>query len=208
MTKPESSQDSQTGFITSQVLFGKRLWQFEDHMCMKYCLSLQFWHLAVVLGSLCEESVIHSRKSCSVFSALSTRDCLMLFFYSSEEADQLYRSCVVRAYAQEVGDLYSIHFMVSDDSNPPLLVCCNILEKDIHPSPSLLKLCYNSERSASHGEQSGEFSLRSVAQQPQTENNPFTEKPAAKKPWHQPQGWEASASFLQSKMNIEDQPPF
>lgn len=152
MTKPESSQDSQTGFVTSQVLFGKRLWQFEDHMCMKYCLSLQFWHLAAVLGSLCEESVIHSCKSCSVFSALSTRDCLMLFLYSSEEGNtgQLYRSCVVRAYTQEVGDLYSTHFIVSSDSNPPLLVCCSILEKNIHSSPSLLKLCYNSERSASH----------------------------------------------------------
>lgn len=52
---------------------------------MKYCLSPQFWHLAAVLGSLCEESVIHSCKSCSVFSALSTRDCLMLLFYSLKE---------------------------------------------------------------------------------------------------------------------------
>lgn len=39
---------------------------------------------------------------------------------------------MVRAFTQEVGDLYSTHFIVSGDSNSPLLACCSILEEDIH----------------------------------------------------------------------------
>lgn len=95
------------------MLFGRRLWPFEDQMCIKCSLSLQFWFVAAVLSSVCEESVIHSHKSWSIFSALRIRDRLMLFFKSAKErsVDHLLRSPVVRALAHEVGHLCSTCFV-------------------------------------------------------------------------------------------------
>lgn len=69
MTKT-CSQGSQAGFVTPRVLLGKRLWPFEDHMSMKYSLSLRLWHLAAVLSSVCEESVTHSCKNFAWSSVL------------------------------------------------------------------------------------------------------------------------------------------
>lgn len=70
------------------------------------------------------------KKLCFISSATRIRDCLMLFFKSSEErsVDHLLKSPVARALAQEVGDLHSACSVVSGDSNYPLFPCSNVQE--------------------------------------------------------------------------------
>lgn len=127
VAQTSGSQGAQAVFTTPSVLFGSRLWPFEDQMCVKCSLYLWFWWLAAVLSSVCEESVIHSQKNfvrSSVFWEYRTAWCCFLRAQKREVLTTyigvLWLEPLLRSW-RSVFDRGGLTCVVLGDSNYPLL---------------------------------------------------------------------------------------